>query len=329
MILVVLLEINNLSTHFFLKESRVRAVDNVHFTLEQGKTLGLAGESGCGKTTTALSIMRMLPSAGKIMRGEIILDNVDLLKLSREEMRKARWSELSYVFQYAMNAFNPVMTVGEQIAEVIIEKADSKSKSIKKEAWKKVRESFETVGLDPDRIKNYPHEFSGGMKQRAIIAMAMACDPKLLIADEPVTALDVIVEKKILKLLNELQKKFKLGIIFITHDLSVIAESCDNVAIMYAGNLVEVGDASTIFHKGAHPYTKMLIRAFPSIIGESKRIEPISGLPPDLANPPTGCRFHPRCPIATEECKDQVPEFSPFSNSNHFVACFHAGESIS
>ena len=197
MILVVLLEINNLSTHFFLKESRVRAVDNVHFTLEQGKTLGLAGESGCGKTTTALSIMRMLPSAGKIMRGEIILDNVDLLKLSREEMRKARWSELSYVFQYAMNAFNPVMTVGEQIAEVIIEKADSKSKSIKKEAWKKVRESFETVGLDPDRIKNYPHEFSGGMKQRAIIAMAMACDPKLLIADEPVTALDVIVEKKI------------------------------------------------------------------------------------------------------------------------------------
>ena len=326
--IMVLLEVKNLSTHFFLKESRVRAVDDVCFTIDQGKTLGVAGESGCGKTTTALSIMRMLPPAGKIVKGEILLDGIDLLKISKEEMRQAKWKELSYIFQYAMNAFNPVMTIGEQIAEVIIEKENSKSRSVKKEAWKKVKESFELVGLDPDRIKNYPHEFSGGMKQRAIIAMAMACDPKLLIADEPVTALDVIVEKKIMKLLKDIQSNFNLGIMFITHDLSVIAESCDDVAIMYAGKLVEMGDASTIFHKGAHPYTRMLIRSFPSILGESKRIEPISGLPPDLANPPPGCRFHPRCPLATKECREEIPPFEPHSSSRHQVACFHAGESI-
>ncbi len=326
--IMVLLEVKNLSTHFFLKESRVRAVDDVCFTIAQGKTLGVAGESGCGKTTTALSIMRMLPPAGKIVNGEIFLDGVDLLKKSKEEMRQAKWKELSYVFQYAMNAFNPVMTVGEQIAEVIIEKENSKSKSVKKEAWKKVKESFEIVGLDPDRIKNYPHEFSGGMKQRAIIAMAMACDPKLLIADEPVTALDVIVEKKILKLLKEIQSNYNLGIMFITHDLSVIAESCDDVAIMYAGKMVEVGDASTVFHKGAHPYTRMLIRSFPSILGECKRIEPISGIPPDLANPPPGCRFHPRCPLASKECREDIPPFESFSSSRHHVACFHAGETI-
>ncbi len=328
MILVALLEVNDLSTHYFLKESRVRAVDNVSFTVERGKMLGLAGESGCGKTTVALSIIRMLPPAGKIITGEILLDNIDLLKKSKEEMRKTRWLDVSYVFQYAMNAFNPVMNVGEQITEVIIEKGGIKSRSIKKEAWKQVRELFEIVGLDPERVKNYPHEFSGGMKQRAIIAMAMACNPKLLIADEPVTALDVIVEKKILNLLKKLQKDFNLGVIFITHDLSVIAESCEEVGIMYAGKLVEVGSATTIFHNGAHPYTKMLIKAFPSILGEKTYIEPLEGIPPDLANPPTGCRFHPRCPLAIDECKKKVPFFKQYSSSRHLVACYRAGEKI-
>lgn len=321
-----LLEVNDLSTHYFLKESRVRAVDNVSFTVERGKMLGLAGESGCGKTTVALSIIRMLPPAGKIVNGEVILDNTDLLKKSKEEMRKSRWMDVSYVFQYAMNAFNPVMNVGEQITEVIIEKRGIKSRAIKKEAWKQVRELFEIVGLDPKRVKNYPHEFSGGMKQRAIIAMAMACNPKLLIADEPVTALDVIVEKKILKLLKKLQKDFNLGVIFITHDLSVIAESCEEVGIMYAGKLVEVGDATTIFHNGAHPYTRLLIKTFPSILGEKSYIEPLEGLPPDLANPPSGCRFNPRCPLAIEECKKKAPPFEQYSSSRHLVACYRAGE---
>ncbi|MFX0210948.1 MAG: ABC transporter ATP-binding protein, partial [Candidatus Hodarchaeota archaeon] len=305
-----LLEVNDLSTHYFLKRSRVRAVDDLFFTVEKGKMLGLAGESGCGKTTVALSIIRMLPPEGKIIKGEVLLNDRNLFQMSLKEVRKNRWKDISYVFQYAMNAFNPVMTVGEQIAEVIIEKSDSKSRSIKQEAWRKVIELFEIVGLDPGRIKDYPHEFSGGMKQRAVIAMAMACDPKVLIADEPVTALDVIVEKKIIKLLKDLQKEFELGIIFITHDLSVIAESCEEVGIMYAGKLVEIGDASTIFHNGAHPYSRMLIRSFPSILGEKSRITPIEGIPPNLANPPSGCRFHPRCPLATAECKKEHPPFN-------------------
>jgi peptide/nickel transport system ATP-binding protein len=321
-----LLEVNDLSTHYFLKRSRVRAVDDVFFSIERGKMLGLAGESGCGKTTIALSIIRMLPPEGKIIKGEVLLDNSNLFDLNKKELRKNRWKDISYIFQYAMNAFNPVMTVGEQISEVIIEKSESKSKAIKQKSWKKVKNLFEIVGLDSDRIKDYPHEFSGGMKQRAVIAMAMACDPKVIIADEPVTALDVIVEKKIIKLLKDLQEEFDLSIIFITHDLSVIAESCEEVGIMYAGKLVEIGSASTIFHRGAHPYSKMLIRSFPSILGEKSRITPIEGIPPNLANPPSGCRFHPRCPLATPECKEKHPPFETFSSPRHFVACHHAGE---
>ncbi|MHA1954608.1 MAG: ABC transporter ATP-binding protein [Candidatus Heimdallarchaeaceae archaeon] len=321
-----LLEVNDLSTHYFLKQSRVRAVDDITFSVEKGKMLGLAGESGCGKTTAALSIIRMLPPEGKIIKGEVLLDGIDMFKMDREELRRNRWKDISYIFQYAMNAFNPVMTVGEQITEVIIEKTGNKTNNTKQEAWKKVKNLFEIVGLDAGRIKDYPHEFSGGMKQRAVIAMAMACDPKVIIADEPVTALDVIVEKKIIKLLKDLQKNFDLGLIFITHDLSVIAESCEEVGIMYAGKLVEIGDVSKIFHESAHPYSKMLIRAFPSIMGEKTRISPISGLPPNLANPPPGCRFHPRCPLATAECKKEHPPFEQFSTSRHYVACYHAGE---
>lgn len=322
---MAVLNIKNLSTHYFLKETRVRALDNVSFSVTKGTTFGLAGESGCGKTTAALSIMRMLPTAGKIVDGEIFIDNVDLLKKSKEEMRKSRWNDVSYIFQYAMNAFNPVMNVGEQIVEVILEKEESKSKNNKRMAWKKVKELFEVVGLDPSRIKNYPHEFSGGMKQRAVIAMAIACDPKVIIADEPVTALDVIVEKKILRLLKDLQKEYNLAMIFITHDLSVIAESCEEVGIMYAGNLVETGNASDIFKRGLHPYTRLLINCFPSILGEKKRVEALKGIPPDLSNPPSGCRFHPRCPIATEKCKKIAPQFLE-SKERHFVACHHAGE---
>jgi peptide/nickel transport system ATP-binding protein len=325
---MAVLEVKELSTHYFLKESRVRAADNVTFSVKKGMTLGLAGESGCGKTTVALSIMRMLPSAGKIINGQVLLDGDDLLKKNKEEMRRSRWRDLSLVFQYAMNAFNPVMNVGEQIVEVILEKEEKKSKfskARKKKAWTEVRRLFEIVGLDPGRVKNYPHEFSGGMKQRAVIAMAMACNPKLIIADEPVTALDVVVEKKILQLLKKLQNEFNLALILITHDLSVIAESCEEVGIMYAGRLVEVGSSKVLFSKGLHPYTYLLINSFPSILGDKRRIEPLEGIPPDLANPPTGCRFHPRCPLATDECEKTRPPFEEHGK-RHFVACYHAGE---
>lgn len=324
---MAILEVTGLSTHYFLQESRVRAADDVTFSVERGTTLGIAGESGCGKTTVALSIMRLLPSAGKIIKGKVVLDGQDLLRLSTEEMRRARWKELSYIFQFAMNAFNPVMNVGEQIAEVILEKESGSrfSRGMKKEAWQQVRVLFEEVGLDPKRVKNYPHEFSGGMKQRAVIAMALACDPKVIIADEPVTALDVIVEKQILHLLKSCCEKYNLATILITHDLSVIAENSDEVGIMYAGKLVEVGDAKALFSKGLHPYTNLLIQSFPSILGEKRRIEPLRGIPPDLANPPPGCRFHPRCPLATDECQVKAPPYEE-QNPRHFVACYHAGE---
>lgn len=320
------LDIKNLSIHYFLREARVRAVDDVTFAVEKGTMFGLAGESGCGKTTTVLAIMRMLHKAGKIVDGEIFLEGNDLLKLNKDEMRKARWRDVSYIFQYAMNAFNPVMTVGEQIVEVIMEKSEGTENPIgKKEGWERAKELFNIVGLDPQRVTHYPHEFSGGMQQRAVIAMALACNPKVIIADEPVTALDVVVEKKILKLLKKLQKEFNLAIIMITHDLSVIAESCDRVGIMYAGKLVEVGPVRIIFKENLHPYTHLLINSFPSILGEKRRIKPLEGIPPNLANPPPGCRFHPRCPYCKDKCKEEAPELREIS-PGHYVACHFAGE---
>jgi peptide/nickel transport system ATP-binding protein len=273
-----MLEVDNLSTHYYLGKKPVRAVENVSFTIDKQETLGVAGESGCGKTTTAYSIMRILPENGKIIGGRIRLGEDELTSKTEEEMRELRWRSASIVFQYAMNAFNPVIRIVDQITEVMMEKEDISED----DAVKTVADLFNEVGLEPSRMRDYPHEFSGGMLQRAIIAQALSCDPKLIIADEPVTALDVIVQNKILDLLRKLQKKYDLGVLFITHDLSVVAENCHSTAIMYAGNIVEKGTTNSVFNQSLHPYTYKLIGAFPSISGPKRRLEFIPGTPPNL-----------------------------------------------
>lgn len=315
------LQVKDLATYYYLGEKELKAVDGVTFDIEAKRTLGLAGESGCGKTTTAYSIMRILAENGKIARGSINLGGVELTNLSDEEMRKVRWKKASIVFQYAMNAFNPVLRIGGQIVEVIREKDDISQD----EAVEIVSDLFDEVGLKPERQTDYPHEFSGGMLQRAIIAQALACDPQLIIADEPVTALDVIVQNKILDLLRKLQDKYNLAVLFITHDLSVVAENCHDVGIMYAGNLVEVGSAEAVFKRSVHPYSYKLIGAFPSVIGPKKRLEFIPGTPPNLLNIPSGCRFHPRCPFAKDKCKNEVPEYVEIE-AGHYARCHYAGD---
>jgi peptide/nickel transport system ATP-binding protein len=314
---MALLEVQDLRTYYHTVRGPVKAVDGVNFQVEKGEALGLAGESGCGKTTVALSILRILPTGGKIVGGKVLFRGEDLINLKDEQMRAVRWKGISIVFQGAMNALNPLFKVGDQIVEAI---RLHEPKVKKKEAWERTEKLFETVGLEPSRAKHFPHEYSGGMRQRGLIAMALACNPGLLIADEPGTALDVIVQAQVLKLMSELKDKLNLGMILITHDLSIITETCEKVAIMYAGKIVERGDIVTIFKKPLHPYTQGLISAFPSIKATKRRMSSIHGSPPDLLNPPTGCRFHPRCPHTMDICKKQDPE-SLRLDRDHFVAC--------
>jgi len=316
-----LLEVRNLRTYFFTERGVVKAVDNVSFVVEKGKTFGLAGESGCGKSTTAYSIIKLVPPPGRIVGGEVLLDGeLDIASMPEEEVRrKIRWKRISMVFQGAMNALNPVYTVGYQICEVLTYHANMS----KEEAMERARELMVMVGLEPDIVKRYPHELSGGMKQRAFIAMALALNPDLLICDEPTTALDVVVQAQILNLLKELQEKFKMSIIIITHDLGVIAELADYIGIMYAGKIVEKGPSEKIFLDPAHPYTRGLIRSVPRL---TKKVEItwIPGLPPNLINPPPGCRFHPRCPEAMDVCKKEEPPVVKLA-PDHEVACWLYG----
>jgi len=315
---VALLEVQNLKTYYSILRGSVKAVDDVTFNVEKGEAVGLAGESGCGKTTVALSILRILPTGGKIVGGKILFRGSDLVKLDDTQLRESiRWKGISIIFQGAMNALNPVYKIGDQIAEAITTHEPEVNKA---EAIERIEKLFELVGLDPSRITNYPHEFSGGMRQRAMIAMALACNPEFLIADEPGTALDVIVAAQVLKLMKELKSKLNLSMMLITHDLSIIAETCEKSAIMYAGKIAEYGNVVTIFKEPLHPYTQGLMGAFPGIRAPKTRMISIPGSPPDLLNPPSGCRFHTRCQYAMEICRREDPAFLDVGES-HYVAC--------
>jgi peptide/nickel transport system ATP-binding protein len=298
-----LLEVEDLRTYFRLESGTVHAVDGVSFRLDHGEALGIAGESGCGKTTTALSLLRLLPANARIEGGAIRLYGIDLVPKSENALRRYRWREISIVFQGAMNALNPVHRIRDQIAEPLRERLDLEAAA----ARKKAGDLLELVGIPRRRGSAFPHELSGGMRQRAMIAMALACDPAIVIGDEPTTALDVMIQAQILDLLERLRAELGLSLILITHDLSVIAETCDKVLIMYAGRVAEEGPVETVFTTPRHPYTQKLLAAFPNIQADRRTLDVIPGAPPDLRHPPPGCRFAPRCPFAMDVCREVVP----------------------
>jgi len=312
---MALLEVKNLEIHYITRKGAVKAVDGVSLSVEQDETLGLIGESGCGKTTMVFSIMKFVSPPGRIVGGEIIFDGRNIVTMSREEIRLLRGKGIAMVFQAAQNALNPVLSIGKQIVEEIVE-----HEGISKEkAWVRAKEQLELVGISSRRIKNFPHEFSGGMKQRVMIAIATACNPRLLLMDEPVTGLDVIVQRQLLVLIKDLKEKLGLPIILITHDLSVIAETCDRVAVMYAGKIMEQASTVDLYGNPLHPYSRALINSYPSIEGKKKELTSIPGAPPRLIDPPSGCRFHPRCPNAMDICRKKEPLL--IEKDGHLVAC--------
>lgn len=296
----------------------LRAVDGVTFTLARGEALGVVGESGCGKTTAMLAMLRLLPPAGRIVGGEVHIDGVDLLSLSREELRARRWDDLAVIFQGAMNALNPVRTIGEQIREAIV----AHKPVSRQEADERVGRLLDMVGIPAERAVQYPHQYSGGMRQRAMIAMALACEPELLIADEPTTALDVMIQAQILDLLDRLRRDLELGLIVVTHDLAVVAETCQSVLVMYGGRIAEHGPVDAVFNNPRHPYTQRLLAAFPDIARRDAGFTGISGAPPRLSALPTGCRFHPRCALATERCRAENPA-PHLVGPEHVAACHY------
>ena len=312
-----IINVKELKTYFYTLDGVVKAVDNISFQLDRGDFMGLVGESGCGKSTTALSILRLIPKPGRIASGEILFEGKNLLKMDAIAFRKQiRWKKISTVFQGAMNSLNPVFRVRDQIVEAIQAHENVEEKT----ALDRVEKLLEMVGIECSRGKSYPHEFSGGMKQRAIIAMALACNPDLIIADEPTTALDVIVQAQILGLIKKLRSELNLSMILITHDISIMSQMCNKVGIMYAGKLLEFGETVTVIKKPLNPYTKGLIEAFPDIMTERKIFSYIPGTPPALGDVVMGCRFAPRCSIKKKECEKIDPEMKDVGGG-HFVAC--------
>jgi peptide/nickel transport system ATP-binding protein len=315
--LSLLLRIEGLTVAYESDSKRLLAVNNVDLEIFQGEIFGLAGESACGKTTLANSILRLIKPPGRIISGRVIFDGVDLLSLGEEDLRRIRWEKIAYIPQASMNALNPVVRIYDQIVDVVrAHRKDFPEEEIRRRA----EELFVSVGLAPEVLKMYPHELSGGMRQRVIIAMSLFLNPKLLIADEPTTALDVVVQRGILQLLKDINKKFETTILLITHDMAVHAQIVDRLAIMYAGKIVEVGPVKDIFERPLHPYTQLLIASIPRA-GEKRRLAGIPGLPPDLRNPPPGCMFHPRCPLRIQgRCERAEPPLRQVSNERK-VAC--------
>ena len=311
------LNVVDLSLSYLTRQGPVRAVQSVSFELAAGQSLGLVGESGCGKTSIANCLMRLLPDNGRLTGGQVWLDGQDLLLLSEEQMRHFRWRRMAMVFQAAMNALDPVYRVGQQVVEAIEAHGVEETQAAARD---RVARLFRMVGLDPQLMDRYPHEFSGGMRQRAVIAMALSCDPAIIIADEPTTALDVIVQDRILRELKGVQQELSMSMIYISHDIGVVAEVTDRIGVMYAGRLVEFGDTADVFRAPMHPYTAALLASFPSISGEKLALETLPGEPPNLANPPTGCPFHPRCAYAAEECRREFPPQA--QRGSQWAACW-------
>ena len=312
-----LLEVENLSMHYDTLEGNVDAVKNISFTVNSGESFGLVGESGCGKTSVAMTLLQLQPENSVITQGSIKLDGKELIGLSENDLRKVRWDSISIVFQGAMNAWNPVIKIGEHIREAMREHYPENTKQ---ENINKIIELFKMVGLDESITDRYPHELSGGMKQRAVIALALSCDPKVIIADEPTTALDVVIQDQILNEIKKVQDLLGLSLIYISHDIAVIAEMTDKIAVMYAGSIVEIGPTKDVFKTPKHSYTRALLDSTPSIRGEKKKLRSLDGEPPSLINEITGCSFSPRCPTPTEKCKNQSVEMNLIKvGENHFA----------
>lgn len=312
---MALLEVNNLRVYYKTKRGLLRAVDGVSFQIEDGQNVGLIGESGCGKTTVVKSILRLLPRNAEA-EGQVRFQGHDLLRLKRAELDRLRWQEIAFIPQSAMNALDPVLTLGDQVVEAIT--AHQKTKT--RQARQRAAELFEMVGLDPEWLSHYPHQFSGGMRQRSVISMSLALGPRLIIADEPTTGLDVLVQDQILSEVEKIHRLSHASVLFVTHDIGVVAETCQRIAVMYAGKVLEYADSASLFEEPYHPYTLGLMNAYPTVRGPKRELISIPGGPPDLVDPPSGCRFAPRCPFAYEICRQEEPPVVE-TRPNNLAAC--------